>query len=98
MSDAKKVRASGRGLQPSGVRVGDVADFKIYTEGAGEGNPEVRVIGPGTYPMTYLKQYSVSLSFVHAILKIIMSEENVSCGESALFHHLFSHRITEFIR
>lgn len=48
MSDAKKVRASGRGLQPSGVRVGDVADFKIYTEGAGEGSPEVRVIGPGT--------------------------------------------------
>jgi len=48
VSDAKKVRASGRGLQPSGVRVGDVADFKIYTEGAGEGHPEVRVIGPGT--------------------------------------------------
>lgn len=48
MSDAKKVRASGRGLQPSGVRVGDVADFKIYTEGAGEGHPDVRVIGPGT--------------------------------------------------
>lgn len=48
MSDAKKVRASGRGLQPSGVRVGDDADFKIYTEGAGEGTPEVRVIGPGT--------------------------------------------------
>ncbi|XP_069693768.1 filamin-A isoform X2 [Periplaneta americana] len=47
VSDAKKVRASGRGLQPSGVRVGDDADFKIYTEGAGEGSPEVRVIGPG---------------------------------------------------
>jgi filamin len=47
VSDAKKVRASGRGLQPSGVRVGDVADFKIYTEGAGEGHPDVRVIGPG---------------------------------------------------
>jgi filamin len=49
VSDAKKVRASGRGLQPGGVRVGDVADFKIYTEGAGEGNPDVRVIGPGTH-------------------------------------------------
>ncbi|GLH11660.1 Filamin-A [Gryllus bimaculatus] len=47
VSDAKKVRASGRGLQPNGVRVGDMADFKIYTEGAGEGNPEVRIIGPG---------------------------------------------------
>ncbi|XP_017473017.1 PREDICTED: filamin-A [Rhagoletis zephyria] len=47
LSDARKVRASGRGLQANGVRVGDDADFKIYTEGAGEGVPEVRVIGPG---------------------------------------------------
>ncbi|XP_055692658.1 filamin-A isoform X2 [Lutzomyia longipalpis] len=47
VSDARKVRASGRGLQPTGVRVGDVGDFKIYTEGAGEGTPEVRIIGPG---------------------------------------------------
>ncbi|KAF4527938.1 hypothetical protein B566_EDAN012831 [Ephemera danica] len=47
VSDAKKVRASGRGLQPKGVRVKDAADFKIYTEGAGEGSPEVRIIGPG---------------------------------------------------
>ncbi|XP_004536602.1 filamin-A isoform X7 [Ceratitis capitata] len=46
LSDARKVRASGRGLQANGVRVGDDADFKIYTEGAGEGVPEVRVIGP----------------------------------------------------
>ena len=55
VSDAKKVRASGRGLQPSGVRVGDVADFKIYTEGAGEGSPDVRVIGPGTINITCMK-------------------------------------------
>nr|CAD7196862.1 unnamed protein product [Timema douglasi] len=45
--DAKKVRASGRGLQPCGVRVKDEANFKIYTEGAGEGTPEVNIIGPG---------------------------------------------------
>ncbi|XP_071544157.1 filamin-A isoform X15 [Panulirus ornatus] len=45
--DARKVRASGRGLQPNGVRVKDSADFKVYTEGAGEGNVEVKVIGPG---------------------------------------------------
>ncbi|XP_042868221.1 filamin-A-like isoform X2 [Penaeus japonicus] len=45
--DARKVRASGRGLQQNGVRVKDEADFKVYTEGAGEGNIEVRVIGPG---------------------------------------------------
>ncbi|XP_046806250.1 filamin-A isoform X2 [Lucilia cuprina] len=47
LSDARRVRASGRGLQPTGVRVGDDADFKIYTEGAGEGVPEVRLVGPG---------------------------------------------------
>ncbi|KAG7166764.1 Filamin-A-like 2, partial [Homarus americanus] len=45
--DARKVKASGRGLQPNGVRVKDSADFKVYTEGAGEGNVEVKVIGPG---------------------------------------------------
>ncbi|XP_037819332.1 filamin-A isoform X3 [Lucilia sericata] len=47
LSDARRVRASGRGLQPTGVRIGDDADFKIYTEGAGEGVPEVRLVGPG---------------------------------------------------
>lgn len=47
VSDPRKVRASGRGLQPNGVRVKDEADFKIYTEGAGEGVPEIQIIGPG---------------------------------------------------
>ncbi|RZC35933.1 filamin-A [Asbolus verrucosus] len=47
VSDSKKVRASGRGLQPAGVRVKDDADFRIYTEGAGEGLPDVQIIGPG---------------------------------------------------
>ncbi|XP_055616121.1 filamin-A isoform X3 [Toxorhynchites rutilus septentrionalis] len=46
--DPKKVRASGRGLQPVGVRVNDDdVTFKIYTDGAGEGTPEVKVFGPG---------------------------------------------------
>lgn len=47
VSDPRKVRASGRGLQPTGVRIGDVGDFKISTEGAGEGAPELKIIGPG---------------------------------------------------
>ncbi|RXG70649.1 Filamin-A [Armadillidium vulgare] len=47
VSDVRKVKASGRGLQPIGVRVKDEADFKVYTEGAGEGNVEIKVIGPG---------------------------------------------------
>ncbi|XP_058812007.1 filamin-A isoform X6 [Topomyia yanbarensis] len=46
--DPKKVRASGRGLQPVGVRVNDDdVSFKIFTEGAGDGTPEVKVFGPG---------------------------------------------------
>ena len=47
VSDARKVRCTGRGLQKHGVRVRDVADFKVYTEGAGEGKLEVKIIGPG---------------------------------------------------
>lgn len=47
VSDAKKCRAYGRGLLPNGVRVKDDADFTITTKDAGEGVPEVRVIGPG---------------------------------------------------
>jgi len=46
-SDPKRVKAFGRGLQPHGVRVQDEAKFKIVTDGAGEGVPEVNIIGPG---------------------------------------------------
>ncbi|XP_049277169.1 filamin-A isoform X6 [Anopheles funestus] len=46
--DSRKVRASGRGLQPVGVRVNDDdVTFRIFTEGAGEGVPEVKIFGPG---------------------------------------------------
>lgn len=47
VSEAKKVRCWGRGLQPHGVRVGDDADFRIETLGAGEGIADARIIGPG---------------------------------------------------
>ncbi|XP_058045835.1 filamin-C isoform X8 [Ahaetulla prasina] len=39
-------RAMGRGLQPKGVRVKEVADFKVYTKGAGTGELKVMVKGP----------------------------------------------------
>uniref|UniRef100_A0AAY4EUY8 Calponin-homology (CH) domain-containing protein n=1 Tax=Denticeps clupeoides TaxID=299321 RepID=A0AAY4EUY8_9TELE len=39
-------RATGRGLQPKGVRVKEVADFKVYTKGAGSGELKVVVKGP----------------------------------------------------
>ena len=49
--NAEKVRALGRGIQPTGVRVNDIADFKVYTEGAGSGTPEVKVMGPDGQPV-----------------------------------------------
>uniref|UniRef100_A0A8D0GT13 Filamin C n=1 Tax=Sphenodon punctatus TaxID=8508 RepID=A0A8D0GT13_SPHPU len=39
-------RATGRGLQPKGMRVKEVADFKVYTKGAGSGELKVIVKGP----------------------------------------------------
>uniref|UniRef100_A0A914UJL9 Calponin-homology (CH) domain-containing protein n=1 Tax=Plectus sambesii TaxID=2011161 RepID=A0A914UJL9_9BILA len=41
-----RVRAWGRGLASRGVRVGDIADFKVSTEGAGDGKVAVFVSGP----------------------------------------------------
>ena len=45
------MKASGRGLQKKGVRVGDVADFKILTTDAGDGNVEVEVTDPDGKPL-----------------------------------------------
>ncbi|CAF3895693.1 unnamed protein product, partial [Adineta steineri] len=45
-SDAKKCRAFGRGLQPKGVRTGDVAEFRVVTKDAGEGVMKATVAGP----------------------------------------------------
>ena len=42
-------RASGRVLQPKGVRVKEVADFKVHTKGAGSGELKVTVKGPSEY-------------------------------------------------
>ncbi|XP_066527398.1 filamin-B [Hoplias malabaricus] len=39
-------RATGRGLQPRGVRVQQVADFKVDTRNAGSGDIKVTVKGP----------------------------------------------------
>lgn len=39
-------RATGRGLQPKGVRVQEVADFKVLTKGAGTGDLRVLLKGP----------------------------------------------------
>lgn len=47
VSQPSKVWASGRGLQPNGIRINETVDFKVYTEGAGEGVVGVKIIGPG---------------------------------------------------
>ncbi|KAM6136829.1 filamin-C, partial [Pterocles gutturalis] len=39
-------RASGRGLQPRGLRVQETADFRVHTRGAGSGELRVLVKGP----------------------------------------------------
>nr|XP_029490900.1 filamin-C-like [Oncorhynchus nerka] len=44
--NADTCRATGRGLQPKGVRVKEVADFKVFTKGAGNGELKVSVTGP----------------------------------------------------
>ncbi|XP_078091830.1 filamin-C isoform X3 [Mustelus asterias] len=39
-------RASGRGLQPKGVRMKEMTDFKVFTKGAGTGELKVVIKGP----------------------------------------------------
>lgn len=51
--DVKKVKASGRGLQPKGVRVQDIADFKIHTGGTEPEPPEIQILGPGKDSVPY---------------------------------------------
>lgn len=49
-SNAKKCYATGRGIQPKGIRVKDKADFKVHTKGAGEADLKVTITGPGNVP------------------------------------------------
>lgn len=66
-------RATGRGLQPTGVRVKEVADFKVFTKGAGSGALSVSVKGPSesdssvlciTPPRAFLEWFPLFGSFV----------------------------------
>lgn len=49
--DAKKCRAYGRGIQPRGVRIGDVADFRVITKDAGDGILKATVKDPEGYDL-----------------------------------------------
>ena len=56
--DSKKCYATGRGIQPKGVRVADDAVFKVHTQGAGDGDVKVQVSnvsGYGTSAFTAVK-------------------------------------------
>ncbi|KAK3102524.1 hypothetical protein FSP39_011943 [Pinctada imbricata] len=46
-SNAKMCYATGRGIQPKGVRVNENADFKVHTKGAGTAEVKIQIIGPG---------------------------------------------------
>jgi len=56
-SDAKKCRAYGRGIQPKGVRTGDVAEFRVITKDAGEGAMKATVTGPGRIEIFLLDSF-----------------------------------------
>lgn len=43
----KAVYATGRGIQPRGVRIKQRAEFKVHTKDAGVAEVKVQVIGPG---------------------------------------------------
>ena len=57
--DARKVRATGRGLQQTGVRVKDIADFKVFTENAGNGQLDIKVIGPGMLNRNFIITFKI---------------------------------------
>ena len=65
--DAKRCYATGRGIQPKGIRVGDDAVFKVHTQGAGEGKLEINIVGPGGIkePSTVRKidQYTYEVTY-----------------------------------
>uniref|UniRef100_A0A3B4ZYR4 Filamin-C-like n=1 Tax=Stegastes partitus TaxID=144197 RepID=A0A3B4ZYR4_9TELE len=94
-------RATGRGLQPKGVRVKEVADFKVFTKGAGSGALSVSVRGPtgaeeqvkvrdagnGVYECEYypLKPGKYTVSITWGGQPIPRSPFEVEVGEEAGF-------------
>lgn len=51
-------RATGRGLQPSGLRVKQVGDFKVDTRTAGSGDLKAVVKGPSKYSSSFIQTQS----------------------------------------
>uniref|UniRef100_A0A3P9KWS8 Filamin C, gamma a (actin binding protein 280) n=1 Tax=Oryzias latipes TaxID=8090 RepID=A0A3P9KWS8_ORYLA len=94
-------RATGRGLQPKGVRIREVADFKVFTKGAGSGTlnvsvkiptgaeeqVKVRDAGNGVYECEYypLKAGKYTVSITWGGQPIPRSPFEVEVGEEAGF-------------
>ncbi|KAK6303792.1 hypothetical protein J4Q44_G00262460 [Coregonus suidteri] len=55
----KACRVSGRGLQPKGVRVGQVADFKVDTSRAGPVELEVHIKGPDGFDVPVIPREAI---------------------------------------
>lgn len=62
-----RVRAWGRGLASRGVRVGDVADFKVSTEGAGDGKLVVHVNGPSKHVFRLISYECNSIKLLNRV-------------------------------
>lgn len=46
VQDSRKVKATGRGLQSTGIRKNEVAEFKVSIDGAGDGELDIKLINP----------------------------------------------------
>ncbi|KAH0617219.1 hypothetical protein JD844_029068 [Phrynosoma platyrhinos] len=64
-------RAMGRGLQPKGVRVKEVADFKVYTKGAGTGELKVVVKGPSVHEFQNGDQNEKWVDLLHESMEVM---------------------------
>lgn len=79
--DATKVWATGRGIQPKGVRVGEDAVFQVHTEGAGDGEPRVMIMGPGgVASKTTVKKIGTTFEYVYKALKPGLYIINITFG------------------
>ena len=90
--DARKCYATGRGIQPKGVRVRDNADFKVHTEGAGVGELKVRLLF-----LTLCQQFSLTLEFLNFSRSVgntarVIHLYLTSCPIAAIFIVLFRSR------
>lgn len=80
-ANASNCWASGRGIQPKGVRVGDAAVFQVHTENAGDAEPRVMIMGPGGVPeKTTVTKISTTFEYVYKPTKPGLYIINITFG------------------